>query len=570
MEARHRYVLEVMTPISGAESRVALNPGEYTIGSSEGAEVRVPVEGVSRRHARLEVLPDGGAVITDLSSTNGTFVAQRKIVRAVMPVGEIVRLGPAEVRLLATRWTHMSGPAEPPAPSRERTDPGGDTDAGSSVRGMAPAERAMDVVRDVLERSTMDAHTRLLELARGWLRALPADRIEMLRSHEDDAPAVVLALGRDVPGHEDVLEVSIADATVRLWLPWKPSSRRLRYAIEAGLHAVLVLEPPDPAATDPGESELELPPPGSLDPAMLELYTHAGRIAKDDMPILITGEAGTGKEVLARWVHGRSNRSEGHFVAVHCSALPRALLEPELFGVEPGVIAGVNRRHGLVDQAQKGTLFLDDIGELAPELQARLLRLLEDRSFFRAGGNEPVAIDVRIIVAATADLAELVRAGRFRNDLYHRLTAFVADVPPLRRRRDDIPLLAAHLFHQELQRTGQRSPGIARAALAALSDAPWPGNVRQLAQEIARAVLLLDPGETLDLHHLSARVRGTSVAAIHPSRLPNLQEAVRRAEREAFRNALAACAGDPERARELLSVGPTTFHRKLKELELEK
>ena len=568
MEGQHRYLLEVMTPIAGTDSQVPLNPGEHIVGSASDVDVHIPVEGVSRHHARVEVLQDGGAVITDLSSTNGTFIGRRRVVRAVMPVGEIVRLGPAEIRLLATRWSHLSGPVTPHPPNREPA-PDRDSDGQSSVRGMAPAERAMAVAREVLERSTLDPQSRLLQLARGWMRALPADRIEVLRSHQDDVPAVVLALGRDLAEHEDVLEVSIADATIRLWLPWKPSSRRLRYAIEVGLHAVLVLEPPDPASTDPGESSLELPPPGTLDPAMLEMYRHSGRVAADTMPVLITGEAGTGKEVLARWIHEHSSRSQEQFVAVHCSALPRTLLEPELFGVESGVLVGVNRRRGLLDQAHGGTVFLDDISELAPELQARLLRLLEDGSFFRTGGSKPVRVDVRLIVAATRDLAELVRSGRFRNDLYNRLSAFIADVPPLRRRRDDIPLLAAYFFHQELARTGQRSPGIARAALAALSDAPWPGNVRQLAQEMARAVLLLDPGETLDLRHLSVRLRGGSSTQA-PARVPNLQEVVRRAEREAFRNALAACAGDPERARELLSVGPTTFHRKLKELELEK
>jgi transcriptional regulator with PAS, ATPase and Fis domain len=282
------------------------------------------------------------------------------------------------------------------------------------------------------------------------------------------------------------------------------------------------------------------------------------------VPVLILGESGAGKEVMARWLHARSRRAAGPFLAVNCAALPKELLESELFGIEKGVATGVEARPGLLERGSGGTVFLDEVGDMAPETQAKVLRILENPTLFRVGGRTPVQVDVRFLAATNRDLETLVEEGGFRRDLYHRLAAFEVKLPPLRERREEIPALAARFFHRELAKSGAASPGITRAALAALVRHPWPGNVRELQNEIAKAALLLEPGEPLDLPHLSPRLRGSEAQTASLT----LDETVRRAEREAFAVALAAAGGDAARAMEILGVSRTTYYRKLKELEL--
>ena len=250
---------------------------------------------------------------------------------------------------------------------------------------------------------------------------------------------------------------------------------------------------------------------------------------------MILGESGSGKEVLARWLHARSRRAAGPFLAVNCAALPRELLESELFGIEKGVATGVEARPGLLERGSGGTVFLDEVGDMAPETQAKVLRVLENPVLFRVGGRAPVQVDVRFLAATNRDLEALVEEGGFRRDLYHRLAAFEVKLPPLRERREEIPSLAARFFHREVAKSGAASPGITRAALGALVRYPWPGNVRELQNEIAKAALLLEPGEPLDLHHLSAaRAPGAGRLAVpHPGgdRPPGRARGLRRRPR---------------------------------------
>jgi transcriptional regulator with PAS, ATPase and Fis domain len=301
---------------------------------------------------------------------------------------------------------------------------------------------------------------------------------------------------------------------------------------------------------------------------MARIYLQAGKVARGDVPVLILGESGSGKEVLARWVHARSRRAAGPFLAVNCAAFPRELLEAELFGIEKGVATGVEARPGLLERGNGGTVFLDEVGDMAPETQAKVLRVLENTSLFRVGGRAPVPVDVRFVAATNRDLETLVEEGSFRRDLFHRLAAFQVLLPPLRERREEIPGLAARFFHRELEKNGLASPGITRAVLGALVRHPWPGNVRELQNEIAKAALLLEPGEALDLQHLSERIRRPPGESAPPALSLTLDETVEKAEREAFAVALAATEGDAARAMSLLGVSRTTYYRKLKELGL--
>jgi two-component system nitrogen regulation response regulator GlnG len=243
-------------------------------------------------------------------------------------------------------------------------------------------------------------------------------------------------------------------------------------------------------------------------PAMQEVYKAIGRVAPQDVTVLITGESGTGKELVARAVYHYSARSTKPFLAINCAAIPEALLESELFGHEKGAFTGADRRRiGKFEQCHGGTLFLDEIGDMTPLTQAKVLRVLQGQEFERVGGNEPIQADVRLIAATHRDLEAMVTAGTFRGDLFYRLNVFTIALPPLRDRGEDLPLLAEHFvkrFGREL-RKGVR--GVAPETLELLRRYPWPGNIREL-QSVIKQALLQATGPVLLPEFLPAAVRG--------------------------------------------------------------
>lgn len=227
----------------------------------------------------------------------------------------------------------------------------------------------------------------------------------------------------------------------------------------------------------------------------------ADRVARTQATVLLEGETGTGKEVLAKYIHNGSTRAGGAFVAVNCAALPEALLESELFGHEKGSFTGaVARRVGRFELADEGTLFLDEIGDISASTQVKLLRLLQERAFTRVGGTETISCDVRIMAATNRDLKQLIAEGRFRDDLYYRLNVFPIALPPLRDRREDIPALAQHFARTSGYAVGVEVAGVADDAIALLAAYDWPGNIRELANVIERAVLLADGPVVLPSH----------------------------------------------------------------------
>ena len=226
---------------------------------------------------------------------------------------------------------------------------------------------------------------------------------------------------------------------------------------------------------------------------MQQVYKMIGRVAGADTTVLITGESGTGKELVAQVLHRTGPRREGPFVAVNCAALPETLLESELFGHEKGAFTGaLTQRKGRFEQANKGTLFLDEIGEISQNTQKKLLRVLQERTFERVGGNVPVKVDVRVITATNRDLLQEVHEGKFRDDLYYRLNVINIHMPPLRDRKDDIALLVNHFLTKRRVRGAE--PRMTEAAMQELLDYDWPGNVRQLENTIERAVVLAQGG----------------------------------------------------------------------------
>lgn len=244
-----------------------------------------------------------------------------------------------------------------------------------------------------------------------------------------------------------------------------------------------------------------------VSPAMKEVMRLVEKAIRSSATVLIAGETGTGKEVIARAIHYNGPRRAKRFVAQNCASLPESLLESELFGHVRGAFTGAIRDHrGLFEEADGGTIFLDEIGDMPLSMQVKLLRVLEEGEIRRVGGQDPIKVDVRVISATHRNLRERIEAGLFRQDLYYRLDVFRIDLPPLRERDGDITLLARHFFDKYTQRAGKPLKGITQAALDALNAYPFPGNVRELENEIERAVALADPGSFIDVELLSPDV----------------------------------------------------------------
>lgn len=226
-------------------------------------------------------------------------------------------------------------------------------------------------------------------------------------------------------------------------------------------------------------------------PRMQEVLRVAAAVAPTDATVLIYGETGTGKEILARSIHDQSRRAEGPFVAINCGAIPETLLETELFGHEKGAFtSATGTRVGKFEAADGGTIFLDEVGDMSPAMQVKLLRVLQERTFERVGSNKPIRVDVRVIAATNKDLRHLVREGRFREDLFYRLSVVPIELPPLRERQEDIPLLAQHFLEKYRTKYGKSVTGFTPQAMRKMRRYPWPGNVRELEFAIERAVIL--------------------------------------------------------------------------------
>jgi two-component system response regulator HydG len=296
--------------------------------------------------------------------------------------------------------------------------------------------------------------------------------------------------------------------------------------------------------------------------ALRDLLDRVVRIATTDATVLVTGESGTGKELIARAIHAGSRRSDKPFVPVNCAAITETLLESELFGHAKGAFTGAIRaRRGLFEEAHGGTLFIDEIGETAPGFQAKLLRALQEGEIRRVGESAPVKVDVRVIAATNQDLKKAIAEKRFREDLFYRLNVVPLRVPPLRERREDIPVLAAHFLHRFNQKSGQNK-ALTPEAAARLMEHEWPGNVRELENMIEQAAAL-SPYPSIGAPDIRF-----DVAADGKGKEQTLAEAVEGAERRAIEAALLRCGGDLGKVARELSVSPTTLWRKMKRLGL--
>jgi DNA-binding NtrC family response regulator len=291
-------------------------------------------------------------------------------------------------------------------------------------------------------------------------------------------------------------------------------------------------------------------------PRMDEVLRLIDRVAPTDSSVLVLGESGTGKELVARAIHDRSPRAQQAFVPIHCGALAREVLESELFGHEKGAFTGaVATKPGLIELADGGTLFLDEIGEMEPESQVKLLRVLESRAFFRVGGTRRRTVDMRLVAATNRDLAEAIRGGHFRQDLFYRINTITITLPPLRERREDIRRLAEHFLEQNATYGRKR---LADPAMDALERYGWPGNVRELQHAVQRAVILAQ-GDVVQLADLPEDIRGGPGPSAPPG--GSLEEM----ERQHIIAVLRQVGGHRAKAATMLGIDPKTLYRKIQQ-----
>lgn len=297
-------------------------------------------------------------------------------------------------------------------------------------------------------------------------------------------------------------------------------------------------------------------------PIFLDVVRLAETVAPTDSTVLISGESGTGKEVLARFVHELSDRVRGPFISINCGALPENLLESELFGHTRGSFTGAVRdKQGLFVAARSGTFFLDEVGEMSPATQVKLLRALQEREVVPVGATEPIAVDVRIIAATNRDLDEEIRRGTFRSDLFYRLNVITLHLPPLRERDEDVPVLAEHFLRRFAEGRGKFAPRLAPEALRALQNHDWPGNVRELENALERAAVLSADDE-IEASALPARLTEAKARPLVSDRLPP-NPPMEIIERAYIHWVLRAEGGNKTRAAEILGIDPSTLYRKL-------
>lgn len=384
-----------------------------------------------------------------------------------------------------------------------------------------------------------------------------------------------------------------------LVLTGKGSIRTAVEAMKAGAHDFL-LKPLKPAqlstalaslAEQLGETRGAVPEP-LPDPAtagglagmigrsapMLEVFRLLTRVARSNAPVMITGESGTGKEVAAATVHLLSRRAGRPFVALNCGAISPMLVESELFGHERGAFTGAERRRaGTFEMAHGGTLFLDEVTEMPPEVQVKFLRVLETRSFRRVGGTEELDMDIRLVTSSNRDLADAVRREAFRADLFYRLNVFPLRLPPLRDRKEDVPLLASHFLSEIEEKERHGFTSFEGPALDAFSSYDWPGNVRELKNAVHRAYVLSDPpaiqaeaAEAVLIDSGAAELhRGTEEDETWPAVPVRVGETLQAVEKKLLTATLLAVKGDKRVAAELLGVSLKTVYNKLKEYQLE-
>ena len=536
--------------ISGLEQLFMLRRGVNRLGALESNEVALPLAGVSRIHAELKLDDEGRLELRDLGSKNGTFIDGRRVEQATAEVGNELRFGPISLRFedfhrddarLAITFEQPSSDATGVFPIQEPAKTG--TQISSLSRQWLILAEAFQAR---LLRSAYGDFTDALVMVR---EEMHLESVCVLELTNDGESAVLSSAGRfgeqvgqelrkllrpfeqRSPGREIYFDtVSTAAGSTLTVGAVKPHSGeplvlallgRFPGRLDSELFLRLLIRSLEAKRQTAGQAPKERSEkksgefPGLIVPpdyvygrseVMRNLYDLMQTLAQGDLPVLVIGETGVGKEYLAQILHGSSPRRRGPFIAINCAAIPSELLEAELFGIGDGVATGVTARKGRFRLADGGTLFLDEIGDMSADLQAKLLRALQEKEVHPVG-SDPVNVDVRVLAATNQELQDRINVGSFRADLYYRLAGYVLEIPPLRERPEDVPPLVEHFLRQCAGELNRHIRGLTVHALRMLTDYAWPGNVRELANEVRRAVYLCADGRTIESSLLSKTIR---------------------------------------------------------------
>jgi len=591
--------------VGGASRAYPVRPGENSLGSVAGNAIVLPVRGVSRRHAVL-TLDAEGLTLEDMGSRNGTLVKGVRIQRTRLRAGDEIRMGPVKLRLEEVEPEDASiaiavGAGEPKAAGL----PDDDTTA-------TPVEESGRVGLGLLEALIARACARpepdLGGLVAFLCRGIGASSTCIFEVHKGEPVAIATAgVLPDLSRHRRFVEVvrgaaasghavraaslegdpplacaiGAGSGPARLGVVVAGDLRGRGREVEAVLRILVVLcqrlrpealaPAPAPRAEGPGLAFPEGYVPGDS-PAMRSFYGQLLPLVQGGLPVLLLGETGVGKELLARTLHDSSPRRKGPFVAINCAAIPADLLEAEMFGIGKGIATGVAERRGKFQMAEGGTLLLDEIGDMPLELQAKLLRALQEKEVQPVGGA-PVPVDIRVIAATNSDLHRRMDEGRFRRDLYFRVAGFALQVPPLRERREDVPALVESFMRAHARETGKAVRGITVKALRALTEYAWPGNVRELEHEVRRLVYLCPEGQAIDSTMISQQVlaepkEGGGGRPGPPPDSLELGKSVEALERRLIREALDEAGGNRTQAAKLLGISRNGLAIKMKKLGL--
>jgi Nif-specific regulatory protein len=590
-----------LVAISGplASSVHELRDGEIAIGRDPTNDLCLQDRVVSRRHCRIRKVDDGYE-LADLDSHNGTFINGVPVRNKSIAHGDRIRVGHSElVFLLYAEESAMTALADDDTrllsrPVRLETEGArwSGVEVGRMARDLAALFRISNVISEVRD---MDALRR--ELLQLIFEVAPAEQGVIVMMASEEEPESVTTYSRD--GGEPPISVPRELIHRALWektgmLADRESGRGNVLCMplvgaEHAVGAVYLVSLPKVTFTEDDihllspicriaavtlESRLAMEALRRQNQQMSE-EIHAtqmvgesrrvavvkdfiARVAPGDSTVLIRGESGTGKELVARAIHQRSPRAERPFLAINCAAIPEALLESELFGHERGAFTGAaNTRKGKLEVVEDGTLFLDEIGEMAPLLQAKLLRVLQEREFERLGGTRALPFRARVVAATNRDLESAIKAGEFRQDLYYRLNVVSVTVPPLRERREDIPLLALYFANKYAARCKRPFTGVSAEARKLLLSYAWPGNIRELENAIEHA-MVLGVTETLLPEDLpSAVLEGQA----EPLDGTSYHAVVNRAKRELIVDALEKTQNRYPEAAKLLGIHPKYLHR---------
>jgi DNA-binding NtrC family response regulator len=551
--ATDRAVLVVYEEEVGSSTRVIelAEGAEVTVGRSRTANILVDSERVSRVHAKFA--RRGNLIwVEDLGSRNGTHVNRESIATCALASGDEVVIGPATIVVTITTRVIARPRIEGVRHLEERL--AAEVDRGQRYR------RTFALVMLRLEGEASDVDAAVDRVA-----AL-LHPMETLTEYSSSEFAIVLPeldgeAGRDAAAKLAAAARGTEPIEITVGVAMFPEHGTTTDTLIARAHAAVVSA--HGRGQDVGVPPEDHTPFGAdvlvKDPQMLRVYELARKVANHPITVLVIGETGVGKEVVASAIHHASQRSTGPLIRLNCASLPETLLESELFGYERGAFTGADRRkQGYFEAANGGTLFLDEIGELSPATQSRLLRVLEERRITRVGGTDELEVDVRVVCATNRDLQIEVDAGRFRSDLFFRIGAFTILIPPLRDRPGEILMLAEHFIDQSTD-AKRRRPRLSQVASDALRRYPWPGNVRELRNAIERAIVL-HTGGVIEIEDLPDQVRDVRVDPVDvPADWQNVVDRVAEVERSTIAAALEASRGNQTEAAKKLGVSRRTL-----------